>query len=81
MRACERRNEMPTRIDIEPVRRRWEAKYNRTLSDDELVEIAKISTAVLHRMTSGTMIAPDLRKILQLCKALECDPSEIIARQ
>ena len=77
MTVSEGHFEMPTKIDIESVRLRWEAKYNRSLSDDELVEMVRISAVALHRMRSGTMIAPDLRGINQLCKVLECDPSEI----
>ena len=72
---------MPTTIDIEPALLRWQAKYNRRLTYDELAEMAKISIAALYRMKSGEMIAPDLRKINQLCKVLECEPGEIIVRE
>ena len=70
---------MPTRIDIESVWQRWQDKYNRILSDDKLIEMAKIPMASLRRIRSGTMSAFDLPKILPLCRALECDPIEIIA--
>jgi len=72
---------MPTTIDIEPALLRWQAKYNRRLTYDELAEMAEISIAALYRMKSGDMIAPDLRKINQLCKVLECEPGEIIVRE
>ncbi|NJR12408.1 helix-turn-helix transcriptional regulator [bacterium] len=72
---------MPTYINIEPALLRWQAKYNRRLTYDELAEMAGISIAALYRMKSGDMIAPDLRKINQLCKILECDPGEIIVRE
>jgi len=71
---------MPSKIDLEAARLRWQAIHNRTLSDEELVERAKISMAALRRMTSGTMYAQDGFKILAVCKALECDPDEIIVR-
>jgi DNA-binding Xre family transcriptional regulator len=71
---------MPTMIDIESARQRWEAKYNRSLSDDELVEMATISLASLSRMRSGRMHMLDLPKILKVCKALECDAKEIVVR-
>jgi DNA-binding Xre family transcriptional regulator len=69
---------MPTKIDIESARLRWQAIYNRTLSDEELVEIARIPMAALHRMRSGTMYPQDRFKLLALCKAIECDPYEVI---
>jgi DNA-binding Xre family transcriptional regulator len=72
---------MPTYIDIEPALLRWQAKYNRRLTYDELADMAGISIAALYRMKSGDMIAPDLRKINQLCKILECEPGEIIVRE
>jgi DNA-binding Xre family transcriptional regulator len=72
---------MPTIIDIEFARRRWETRYNHSLSDDELIAMAKISMSALLRMRTGTMHMLDLRKILALCKALECDPSEVIKRE
>ena len=71
---------MPTKIDIESARLRWQAAYNRILSDEELIEMAKISMAALRRMRSGTMHIQDGFKILALCKALECEPDEIIIR-
>ncbi len=72
---------MPVTIDIEPALLRWQAKYNRRLTYDELAEMAEISIAALYRIKSGEMIAPDLRKINQLCKVLECEPGEIIVRE
>jgi putative transcriptional regulator len=72
---------MPTYIDIEPALLRWQAKYRRRLTYDELAQMAEISIAALYRMKSGDMIAPDLRKINQLCKVLECEPGEIIVRE
>lgn len=71
---------MPTVIDIEPALLRWQAKYKRRMTYDELAAMAGISIAALYRMKSGDMIAPDLRKINQLCKVLECTPGEIIVR-
>jgi DNA-binding Xre family transcriptional regulator len=71
---------MPTKIDIESARLRWQVAYNRILSDEELIEMAKISMAALRRMRSGTMHIKDGSKILALCKALECEPDEIIIR-
>jgi DNA-binding Xre family transcriptional regulator len=72
---------MPTFIDIEPALLRWQAKYKRRMTYDELAAMAGISIAALYRMKSGDMIAPDLRKINQLCKVLECEPGEIIVRK
>lgn len=72
---------MPTKIDIESARQRWQSNHNRLLSDEELAEMAKISMAALHRMRSGTMHMPDISRILDLCRALECHPDEIILRE
>lgn len=72
---------MPSKIDIESARLRWEALYNRTLSDEDLIARANIPMAALRRMRSGRMHLRDGFKILALCKALECDPSEIIVRE
>jgi putative transcriptional regulator len=72
---------MPTYIDIEPALLRWQAKHGRRMTNEELAELAGISIAALYRMKSGEMIAPDLRKINQICKVLECQPGEIIIRE
>lgn len=72
---------MPTYIDIEPALLRWQAKYKRRLTYDELAAMAGISIAALYRMKSGDMIAPDLRKINQLCKVLECEPGDLFVRK
>jgi len=72
---------MPTFIDIEPALLRWQAKHGKRMTNEELAEAAGISIAALYRMKSGDMIAPDLRKINQICKVLECQPGEIIMRE
>ncbi|MCA9886485.1 MAG: helix-turn-helix transcriptional regulator [Anaerolineaceae bacterium] len=72
---------MPTFIDIEPALLRWQAEHNERLTYEELAKRAEISIAALYRMKSGAMIAPDLRKINQLCKVLECEPGDIIRRE
>jgi DNA-binding Xre family transcriptional regulator len=72
---------MPTYIDIEPAVLRWQARHGKRLTNEELAEKAGISIAALYRMKSGDMIAPDLRKINELCKVLECEPGEIIVRE
>jgi DNA-binding Xre family transcriptional regulator len=72
---------MPSKINLESARLRWQAIHNQPLSDEELGERAKISMAALRRMRSGTMHLRDGFKILALCKALECGPSEIIVRE
>jgi len=71
---------MPTRIDIEPALLTWQAKHGKRVTYDELAKMAGISIAALYRMKSGEMIAPDLRKINNLCKVLECEPGDIIVR-
>lgn len=71
---------MPSRIDIEAARLRWQTIHNQTLSDEELIEKAKISVAALRRMRTGTMQMHDGFKILAVCKALECEPDGIIVR-
>lgn len=72
---------MPTIINIEPAILRWQAKHNTRLTNEELAERAGISIAALYRIKSGEMIAPDLRKINEICKVLECEPGEIIVRE
>jgi putative transcriptional regulator len=72
---------MPTRIDIEPALLKWQAKHKKRLTYEELANLAGISIAALYRMKSGDMITPDLRKINQLCKVLECEPGELILRE
>lgn len=72
---------MPTYINIEPALLRWQAKHNQRMTYDELAKRAGISIAALYRLKSGDVIAPDLRKINQLCKVLECDPGELIFRE
>lgn len=72
---------MPTYINIEPALLRWQAKHGQRLTNEELAERAGISIAALYRLKSGEMIAPDLRKINEICKVLECQPGEIIVRE
>ena len=72
---------MPTKIDIEPALLRWQAKYGKRMTNEELAERAGISIAALYRMKSGEMSRPDLSKINELCKVLECEPGEIIKRE
>ncbi len=72
---------MPTYINIEPAVLRWQARHGKRLTNEELADKAGISIAALYRMKSGDMIAPDLRKINELCKVLECEPGEIIVRE
>lgn len=72
---------MPTFIDIDPALLRWQAKHGKRMTNEELAVQAGISIAALYRMKSGAMIAPDLRKINQICKVLECQPGEIIKRE
>lgn len=72
---------MPTYINIEPALLRWQAKHGKRMTNEELAERAGISIAALYRLKSGEMIAPDLRKINEICKVLECEPGEIIVRE
>jgi len=72
---------VPTYIDIEPALLRWQAKYGKRMTNEDLAERAGISIAALYRMKSGDMSRPDLSKINELCKVLECEPGEIIKRE
>ena len=72
---------MPTYIDIDPALLRWQAKHGKRMTNEELAERAGISIAALYRMKSGEMSRPDLSKINELCKVLECEPGEIIKRE
>ena len=71
---------MPTYINIEQVLFNWQAKHGRRMTNEELAEKAGISIAALYRMKSGEMMQPDLRKINEICKVLECQPGDIIVR-
>jgi putative transcriptional regulator len=72
---------MPTFIDIEPALLRWQAKHNQRMTYDELAKRAGISIAALYRLKSGDVISPDLRKINEICKVLECEPGDLIFRE
>lgn len=72
---------MPTYINIEPALLRWQAKHGKRMTNEELADLAGISIAALYRMKSGEMSRPDLSKINELCKVLECEPGEIIKRE
>ena len=72
---------MPTFIDIEPALLRWQARHNQRMTYDELAKRAGISIAALYRLKSGDVIAPDLRKINEICKVLECEPGDLIFRE
>ena len=72
---------MPTYINIDKALFAWQARHGRRLTNEELAEQAGISIAALYRMKSGDMLQPDLRKINELCKVLECQPGDIIVRE
>jgi putative transcriptional regulator len=72
---------MPTYIDLEPALLRWQGKHGKRLTYEELAKEAGISIAALYRIKSGKQIAPDLRKINQICKVLECEPGDLIRRE
>ena len=72
---------MPTYINIDKALFEWQARHGRRLTNEELAEQASISIAALYRMKSGDMMQPDLRKINELCKVLECQPGDIIVRE
>lgn len=72
---------MPTYINIDKALFGWQARHGRRLTNEELAEQAGISIAALYRMKSGDMLQPDLRKINELCKVLECQPGDIIVRE
>lgn len=71
---------MPIKIELESAVLQWQAKHNRRLTYEELAERAGISIAALYRIKSGSMITPDLRKLNALCKALECEPGDLLVR-
>jgi len=72
---------MPTYINIDKALFQWQARHGKRLTNEELAEQAGISIAALYRMKSGDMLQPDLRKINELCKVLECEPGDIIVRE
>lgn len=72
---------MPTYINIDRALFEWQARHGKRLTNEELAEQAGISIAALYRMKSGDMLQPDLRKINELCKVLECEPGDIIVRE
>jgi DNA-binding Xre family transcriptional regulator len=69
---------MPSYIDLEPALLRWQIKYNQSPTYAEVAQMAGISLGTLYRMMSGRMHIFDGRKIIPLCKALECEPEEIL---
>src|SRR5690606_39187592 len=76
-----KRRKMPTYINIEKALFEWQAKHGQRMTNEELADRAGLSIAALYRMKSGDMLQPDLRKINELCKVLECEPGDIIMRE
>lgn|SRR5690348_9184321 len=72
---------MPTYINIEKALLEWQGKNGRRMTNEELADRAGLSIAALYRMKSGDMLQPDLRKINELCKVLDCEPGDIIVRE
>ncbi|MGJ3240434.1 MAG: helix-turn-helix domain-containing protein [Anaerolineae bacterium] len=72
---------MPTYINIDKALFEWQARHGKRLTNEALAEQTGISIAALYRIKSGDMLQPDLRKINELCKALECEPGDIIMRE
>lgn len=72
---------MPIIIDLDPAIFRWQAKYGERLTYAELARRSGISLPTLHRMKSGELIYPDLRKINEICKVLECEPGDLLKRE
>lgn len=71
---------MPVRIDLDRAIFRWQARHNERMTYTELAERAGITIQALNRLKSGEVIAPDLRKINEICKVLECEPGDLIVR-
>lgn len=71
---------MPTYVNLEPALFNWQARHQERMTYETLAQRAGISIAALYRIKSGNMITPDLRKINELCKVLECEPGDLIVR-
>ncbi len=71
---------MPVQINLDHAIIKWQVRHMQRMSYSELARRAGITIQTLNRLRSGETIAPDLRKINEICKVLECEPGEIIVR-
>jgi DNA-binding Xre family transcriptional regulator len=69
---------MPTKFQIDSAIQRWQTKHNQPLSYETLAHRAGTTVSALRRMNDGKTRMGDSRKILSLCKALECEPGDLI---
>ncbi len=67
-------------IDVQSNIFKWEAKYNKRMTYKRLSEAAGISLAALNRMKSGKAKRISLSNLEKVCKALECQPGDIVKR-
>ena len=71
---------MPIRLDFDPAIFRWQAKYGEKLTYADLAKRAGISEPTIYRLSSAQPTKLDLQKLNRICKVLECDPGDLLAR-
>ena len=72
---------MPIIIDLDRAIFEWQAKHGERMTYAELARRADITLPTLHRLKSGDLIHPDMRKINAICKVLECEPGDLLKRE
>ena len=58
----------------------WQAKHGERMTYAELAKRASISEPTIYRLTSGQATKLDLDKLNRICKALECNPGDLLER-
>ena len=71
---------MPTFLRLDDALFKWQARHGKRMTYAELARRTGISIPTLYRMKSGELSHPDLRKINEICKALECEPGDVLQR-
>jgi putative transcriptional regulator len=71
---------MPIRLDFDPAIFKWQAKHGVKLTYAELAKRAGISEPTIYRLTSAQPTKLDLQKLNSICKVLECNPGDLLAR-
>lgn len=71
---------MPIFLNLDSAIFKWQAKHGERMTYARLARETGIALATLYRMKSGELSHPDLRKINEICKVLNCTPGDILER-
>ncbi|RMF80037.1 MAG: XRE family transcriptional regulator [Chloroflexi bacterium] len=69
---------MTQNVNILDALARWEAKYQKEMTLEELAKQAGIRLASLKRLIAGNPTSLDMQKLDKICAVLECMPGDLV---